>query len=241
MPPKPTIAFFGATGGSVLSCLIPALKAGHKCNALVRTPTKLLTLLTKHNISSSLIEQNLTIIPGPATSLPAVTQTLLLINPNSTPESIPVDLIITGIGGTLIFNLPNPFPTLDNPTVCTDTMRTILTAARTLPRKPKLVVVTGTGIHYTKRDVPVLMIPLYHWLLGVPHADKRVMEDLVVGEMERDVDGEDGKGKGISGFLFVRASLLVDGGFEGRMGMGMGMGWRGKGGRDGGAGGGGCG
>ncbi|OOF91937.1 hypothetical protein ASPCADRAFT_133989 [Aspergillus carbonarius ITEM 5010] len=173
MTPKPTLAFFGATGGSVLACLISSLKADYKCNALVRTPTKLLTLLSTHNIPPSLIQSNLTIIPGPATSLPAVTQTLLL--PDTTiPTS--VDLIITGIGGSLIFNFPNPFPTLDNPTVCADTMRTILAAARTLPSKPKLVVITGTGIHYTTRDVPVLMVPVYHWLLGVPHADKRVME-----------------------------------------------------------------
>ncbi|RAK96488.1 uncharacterized protein BO80DRAFT_224638 [Aspergillus ibericus CBS 121593] len=168
MTKKPTLAFFGATGGSTLACLIPALKSGYTCNALVRTPNKLLTLLSTHNAPTT----NLTIIPGSATSLPAVHQTLLLPS-TSTPTPTAVDLIITGIGGTLISNLPNPIPTLDNPTICTDATRTILTAARSLPSKPKIVVITGTGINYTKRDVPILMWPLYHWLLRVPHADKR--------------------------------------------------------------------
>ncbi|PYI09476.1 hypothetical protein BO78DRAFT_438107 [Aspergillus sclerotiicarbonarius CBS 121057] len=218
MPQKPTLAFFGATGGSTLACLIPALKAGYKCNA--RTSP-----LPSHRMPPNNMKTNSSPHPHQTPHPPAIPQhphhqpnhnpRLRHLPPRRPPNPpplqhfppVPVDLIITGIGGSLVFNFPNPIPTLDNPTVCADATRTILAAARTLPSKPRIVVVSGTGINYTKRDVPVLMLPLYHWLLGVPHADKRVMEDLVVGEMER--EGE----RGISGFLFVRPSLLVDGGF----------------------------
>ena len=41
------------------------------------------------------------------------------------------------------------------------------------------------------------MIPLYHWILAVPHADKKKMEDLVVASGRK--------------FVLVRPSLLFDG------------------------------
>ena len=51
------------------------------------------------------------------------------------------------------------------------------------------------------------MVPLYHWLLAVPHADKKEMEALLAAEMTK----RDGV-RGISGYMCVRPSLLTDGG-----------------------------
>ncbi|PYH44053.1 uncharacterized protein BP01DRAFT_401478 [Aspergillus saccharolyticus JOP 1030-1] len=205
---RPTIAFFGATGGCTLNCLILALNAGYECNALIRTPHKLTTLLATHNIDTN-ATANLHIIPGSADDLPAVRQTLLRPAPTPTDESQPVDLIISGIGSKPKFDSLLR-PTLENPTVCQDAMRTVLRALHSLPTppshpptKPKLVVISTTGVD-SKRDVPCLMLPLYQWMLKVPHADKKVMEELILAEGAREDPA-------LAGYMIVRPSLLIDG------------------------------
>lgn len=51
------------------------------------------------------------------------------------------------------------------------------------------------------------MVPLYHAVLKVPHADKRIMEDRLVGSGEV--------------FTVVRASLLTDGESEREVRVGV--------------------
>lgn len=50
------------------------------------------------------------------------------------------------------------------------------------------------------------MLPLYHYLLAVPHKDKKEMERLLVAEMRKAVPE-----CAIGGFVVVRPSLLTDG------------------------------
>jgi len=80
------LAIFGATGGSVLSCLTQAIKAPDvtTITVLARTPTKLTDLLEKRNLS---IPAKLKIVQGDAKSLEAVKECI-----QST------DVVITGIG-----------------------------------------------------------------------------------------------------------------------------------------------
>ncbi|RAK95974.1 NAD(P)-dependent oxidoreductase [Aspergillus ibericus CBS 121593] len=196
-----TVAFFGATGGCVKACLVLALQAGYHCTALARTPSKLQDLLLKNKVSESTIVNYLTITEGNVTDLNAVQQTL---NANGRP----VDLIISGIGGKPRFDRGFK-PTLDNPTVCQDATRTILAAAQSCPRKPRLVVISTTGLS-NKRDVPVMMMPLYHWLLKVPHEDKQVMENQIVAEVQKPVAE-----RAIDNYLIIRPSFLVDGDGDG--------------------------
>ncbi|PYI09733.1 hypothetical protein BO78DRAFT_21934 [Aspergillus sclerotiicarbonarius CBS 121057] len=196
-----TVAFFGATGGCVKACLVLALQAGYHCTALARTPSKLHDLLLKNKVSESTIAEYLTITQGNVADIDAVQQTL---NANGRP----VDLIISGIGGKPRFERSLK-PTLDNPTVCQDATRAILAAAQLSPRKPRLVVISTTGLS-NKRDVPVMMMPLYHWLLKVPHEDKKVMEDQIVAEMQKPETE-----RAIDNYLIVRPSLLVDGDGDG--------------------------
>ncbi|PWY96133.1 hypothetical protein BO94DRAFT_529545 [Aspergillus sclerotioniger CBS 115572] len=198
---QPTVAFFGATGGCLNACLALALQAGYHCTALARTPSKLHDLLHQHNVSDSAIEDYLTITQGNVTDIQAVQQTLH-------HNGRPVDLIISGIGGKPRFDCVFK-PTLDNPTVCQDATRTILAAAQSSSRKPRLVAISTTGLS-NKRDIPVMMMPLYHWLLKVPHEDKKVMEGQIVAEMEKPVAE-----RAIDNYLLVRPSLLVDGNGDG--------------------------
>ena len=50
------------------------------------------------------------------------------------------------------------------------------------------------------------MIPLYHWMLAVPHKDKKAMEDLLLAEMAKPVQE-----RAIEDFVIIRPSLLTDG------------------------------
>lgn len=118
-----------------------------------------------------------------------------------------VDMIVFGVGGKIIFENPLK-PSLDNPTVCQDGIQTILSAARLSSgtgHKPILTVISTTGITDKHRDVPYAMMPLYSWMLKVPHEDKKVMETLIRNESAKSVDE-----RGIGEYIIVRPSTLTD-------------------------------
>ncbi|GKZ21782.1 hypothetical protein AbraIFM66951_008753 [Aspergillus brasiliensis] len=198
---QPTVAFFGATGGCANACLALALQAGYHCSALARSPSKLHNLLQQLKVPESAIAKYLTVIEGDIYDLQAVQKTLNL-------DGRPVDLIVSGLGGKPRFEYGIK-ATLDNPTICQDGIRTILSAARSCAQKPRIVIISTTGLSDT-RDVPLMMMPLYHWLLKVPHEDKKVMEDLVEAEMQQKPAGEEEE-PAIDGYLMVRPSLLTNG------------------------------
>jgi hypothetical protein len=117
-----------------------------------------------------------------------------------------VDVIVSGIGGVPQFT-PNPLrPTLDDPTVCQDTTRALLDAVRSKApsKKPIVIVISTTGMSDHGRDIPVAMVPLYHWMLPVPHKDKKEMERLLAEEAKT-------VSSCIGGFVVARASLLTNG------------------------------
>lgn len=205
MTTKPTIAFFGATGGCVSATLASALRGGHTCTALARTPDKLRNLLlTKHTIPASVLDTQLTIKSGNVKVVSDVQQ--VLISPTK-PSSL-VDIIVSGIGGypKMQWSLKTPL-TVDDPTICEDGMTAILSALASLQKsgpykdsgKPLLIALSTTGLS-ARRDVPYLLYPLYHYLLAVPHVDKKTMERLVFQS----------KGHQIRDFVIVKPTLLKD-------------------------------
>jgi hypothetical protein len=198
---KPTIAFFGATGGCALSTLSLSLKAGYLTTALARTPSKLTNALLSRGITQETINANLEIHEGDIKDVSVVTKAL-------TRNDRVVDIIVSGIGATSIKIKPNPFRPLviADPTICEDGAKTVLEALRTLKAatKPLFLVISTTGISDKSRDEPLLMVPLYKWLLSSPHADKKAMENVVIAAAsEADTP--------ISGFIITRASLLTNG------------------------------
>lgn len=122
-----------------------------------------------------------------------------------------VDIIVSGVGGVPQFT-PNPLrPTIDDPAVCQDTTRAILDAVKSKSpstKKPIVVVISTTGISDHGRDIPVAMIPLYHFMLPVPHKDKKEMERLLAAETKPGSSC-------IEGFVVVRPSLLTNGPAQG--------------------------
>lgn len=179
-----------------------------KDQTVARSPSKLLDSLEKRGLSESIIKDHLTIVEGSITDLDAVRRT---IQPGGDDSPV-VDIIISGIGGKMLFT--NPLnPTLDNPTICQDGIRTILSAAATAAQsstatdyRPTLIVLSTTGITNISRDVPFAMMPLYYWLLRVPHEDKKVMEGLIKDESVKSIQQ-----RGFGEYTIVRPSMLTDG------------------------------
>ncbi|KAL8698801.1 MAG: hypothetical protein Q9201_006370 [Fulgogasparrea decipioides] len=220
----PTVAFFGATGGCTLAALSYALKSGYHARALARTPSKLVDMLKKRMLSQTLLDEKLVIVQGNAKDPEAAGK--VLINDNGQV----VDSIVFGIGrstqelagGAPKFT-PNPLkPTLDDPHVCQDSIASInralqgIAASSQDARMPFLVALSTTGISES-RDLPLAMIPLYHWMLTIPHADKKVLESRVIEAKEK---------KLIRDFVIVRSSLLLNGQTNGRKEIKVG--WEGK-------------
>lgn len=205
--PKKTIAFFGASGGCGFAALQRAVVAGHTCITLCRTPSKLTDKLPADKYPNLVVEQ------GNAHDTAAVARCLVDPSDDSRPRL--VDAVVFSIGG--VFNIK--CMTIDDPHVCEKGIGALLEALGTLRssgmqssgvgggggggsdgKGPKLVIVSTCGISKTGRDFPILLSPVYHGMLRVPHADKRILEEKVTGSGEL--------------YTFVRPSLLADG--EGR-------------------------
>lgn len=181
-----TIAFLGATGGCGLSALKRSVAAGQTCIALCRTPSKMEAHFP-HKPANLILKQ------GNAHDAVAVAE--VLVRP-SDPTTL-VDAVNFSIGGVVNANL-----TMSDPDVCKKGITTLLEALDTLRAnglvgRPLIAVVSTTGISQHGRDVPLLFAPLYHVGLKVPHADKKVAEEIMYRSAER--------------FVLVRPSLLQDG------------------------------
>ncbi|KAI0099847.1 hypothetical protein GGR51DRAFT_386404 [Nemania sp. FL0031] len=179
-----TVAFFGASGGVGLAALKKTLASGRQCVALCRNPAKLTAILPPDS------NPNLRVVQGNAHDVAAVS-TCLLARPG-----VLVDQIVSTIGGALVMSKM----TLDDPQVCQKGAAVLLEALANLRRdgavgRPHIIACSTTGLSRFGRDIPVAMVPLYHVVLKVPHADKVIMEDRLVSS------GED--------FTIVRPSFMA--------------------------------
>lgn len=218
---KPQILFLGATGGCTLAALIHSLNAGYPCTALVRTPSKLTSLLASAAVPEQTLSTLLTIHSGDALSIPAVKKALLVGEEGT--MRLP-DTIISGLGATprlevsrsnalFLFNL-------DDLTICQNAATALLAALKELrveypqlqSSRPLLSFISSTGISRGPEDVPWAMRFLYHQLLHVPHLDKKAMEDSFRGE----------GGKVFRAVVGVRPTLLTNGVERGANGIRVG-------------------
>ncbi|KAH7361500.1 hypothetical protein B0T11DRAFT_279066 [Plectosphaerella cucumerina] len=198
-----TIVFIGASGGCGLAALRKALQHSDStiCIALCRNPSKLTDVFPPSS------HPNLVVKQGNAHSVEDIKS--VLINP-SDPTQL-VDALCFTIGSPMNFSKLST----EDPHVCERGISTVLRALSDLRStgavgKPHICAVSTTDIT-AKRDVPLLMLPFYHYVLGVPHKDKAAMEEglrVAVGEGEE--------------VTIVRPSLLTDGeetGAEVRVGV----------------------
>ncbi|KAH6670332.1 hypothetical protein F5X68DRAFT_49937 [Plectosphaerella plurivora] len=184
-----TIAFIGASGGCGIAALRKALEHSESttCIALCRNPSKLTEALAPSSYPSLIIKQ------GNAHSVEDIKS--ILTNP-SDPTRL-VDAICFTIGSPMNFSKLST----EDPHVCERGISTLLQALSELRAadsigRPRICAVSTTGIT-DKRDVPLLMWPFYHYVLGVPHQDKAAMEAKLRAAGEE--------------VTVVRPSLLTDG------------------------------
>lgn len=180
-----TIAFFGGTVGCGLSALRHSLAAGHRCIVLCRTPAKLAALIPVESTP------NLEIIEGNAHDINVVTKCL------NKDDTTLVDLIISTIGSR-----PKGGLAPEDPQCCRKAAVVLIEAINNLKNtghtgNPQIVAFSTTGLSKFGRDYPLLLFPVYGWLLKAAHEDKEIMENKFIES-------------GIP-FTIVRASLLKDG------------------------------
>lgn len=190
-----SIAFIGASGGCGLAALKNALAHSDPttCIALCRTPAKLTDILPPSSHPNLIVKQ------GNAHSVEDVES--VLRDPKD-PTQL-VDAICFSIGSVMDFTRLST----EDPHVCERGVTALLQALSNLRSagdgkaaqgRPRICVISTTGIAAV-RDVPLLMWPLYHFLLGVPHKDKAIMEEMLRTK---------GKQEEVT---VVRPSLLTDG------------------------------
>lgn len=190
---------------------MPQRNNAHKLIRLpvVRTPEKLRNILTtQHSVPASTLDAHLTIHAGDVTNVDAVSKALK----SPADQSFLVDIIYFSVGGApkMQASLKTPI-TVDQPEICRTGIKTVLSAIDALAasgihttvdkRKPLAIAISTIGISDKKNDVPLLMKPLYHYTLHVPHQDKKEMEKTLF---------QDG-GKHIRDFVIIRGALYVDG------------------------------
>ena len=184
---KPTILFLGATGGCTLAALIHTLNAGYPCIALMRTPSKLTTLLENAGILQSNLAALLTIHAGNALDVSAVKKALLI----GSGDNIKLpSTIISGLGGAPKLQFYLPPVTIDQPTICQTGAATLVTALSeiyiTYPQlrssKPLLCFISTGGMREGEDDVPWVTHMLYYFILCIPHNDKKAMENIFCGK-----------------------------------------------------------
>lgn len=174
-----TFAIFGGTAGAGLSFLshyLEDISTSH-INALARTPAKLNNLQQQY-------PEKLSVIKGDVRDLSTVKQ-------NLTRDGRLVDTVISSIGMVFDFSFKQGLIAPDS-TICYDGTVSILTALSELEADPsilppssgqriRIIVLSTTGISDYGQDIPCAMVPLYHWLLDVPHKDKKKMERVLEG------------------------------------------------------------
>lgn len=166
---------------------------------VVRSAEKLRTILGALSVPSASLA-NLTIVEATARSPEAITQVL-----RHDP-----DIILSGLTSHPIFGL-NPLRpiTMSDPTLIGDAADILIKALRDLraqgatSKKPLYVQISSVG-HARRRDTPLLLVPLYRWLLPEAQADTAVMEELVVN-VAREADSP------LGGYVMVRPPLLTNG------------------------------
>jgi hypothetical protein len=166
---------------------------------------------TEYKVPASTLDAQLKIIQGGARDLELVKETIAPTGGQSAP------VIISGIGSYPKLDFRPPFIVQTDPTLCEEAITILLEALRQLRRegrisdeqKPLVYVGSTTGLS-AKRDVPYLLLPLYHLVLASAHKDKKIMEKVLA-----EASTETGSDAPISSFVIGRPTLLVDGPVKG--------------------------
>ncbi|KAK9702563.1 hypothetical protein K7432_011194 [Basidiobolus ranarum] len=159
-----------------------SIEAGHTVTVLVRDSSKLDSLGEESKAKIRIVE-------GDVNDIEKVKEVV---------EGQQV--VVSAIGGAMDFSNPLS-PTLTDPHICHNAITNIISAISAVPNPPsRLIALSSTGISET-RDIPYVFFPLYHWMLSVPHKDKKQMEEAIVEAGEKGI---------IKEWIIVRPGLLTN-------------------------------
>ncbi|KIJ59180.1 hypothetical protein HYDPIDRAFT_101173 [Hydnomerulius pinastri MD-312] len=136
----------------------------------------------------------------------------------------PVDTLLFTVGGTPHFELTKGF-VISPPNLVT---QSLINCLETLPSPaPKIITISSTGLtHASHQKLPLLLKPIYGYLLAVPHRDKCGAEEVVAHSAGWSWDAQDSPGVDILGsnwkagipipgelkkIVVVRPAMLTDG------------------------------
>lgn len=181
---------------------------------MVRNASKLKKLLSNQGVAEETVSSLLVIVEGSSRDEGAVINLL-----RNDPE-----LIFTGITSLPKFSW-NPLRPIgmQDATITGDSAAAIVDALRKLKstnsivNSPLLVPISSTG-HGSRRDQPLLLIPLYLWLLPTPQADTAALEKVV-----RQASTETASPLG--GYVMLRPPLLTHGRKKGTESLRVGWIW----------------
>ncbi|KAM5343767.1 hypothetical protein ACJ41O_012304 [Fusarium nematophilum] len=182
--------------------------------AVVRDASKLKKILLNEGVSEEILQNRLVIVKGSSRDRPAVVDLL-----RNDPE-----IIFSGITSTPKFSF-NPFRpiAMNDATITGDSASAVVDALRelkstgSLSNSPVFAPISSTG-HSSRRDQPLLLIPLYWWLLPIPQADTAVLEK-VVREAAKERDSP------LGGYVMLRPPLLTHGQMKGIKSLRVGWIW----------------
>jgi hypothetical protein len=170
--------------------------------------------LSDLGVSNEIVESQLIVTEGSSRDVKTVVRLL-----RSDPE-----LIFSGITSLPKFSI-NPFRPIgmQDATITGDSAIAIINALRELrstgriSNSPLYIPISSTG-HGSQRDQPLLLIPLYLWLLPIAQEDTAVLEK-VVREAANEADSP------LGGYVMLRAPLLTHGKMKGRESVRVGWIW----------------
>jgi len=146
------------------------------------------------------------------------------------PENPGVDFVLFTVGGTPSFKVSKGF-VIDPPNLCTQCLLNVLCTMPKLPAPPKYIVLTSIGLtEEAHHNLPLLLKPLYGYLLTGPHEDKYGAERVAAHCVGREWTEREPKPEVMSGplgnwsdrgrlpekgsikeFVVVRPAMLTDG------------------------------
>ncbi|KAF8969585.1 hypothetical protein BDZ97DRAFT_1653517 [Flammula alnicola] len=149
---------------------------------------------------------------------------------NEAAKDAPVDLLLFSVGGTPKFSITQGAVITPANLVTESLFNVLTTMPRTTPQ-PRIITISSTGVTPTSHAaLPLLLKPLYGYLLAIPHKDKVGAERLISyctgwpwdtkndGEPGEDIMGSnwtERQGLPAAGslkrVLVVRPALLTDG------------------------------
>jgi hypothetical protein len=171
-------------------------------------------ILLELGVSETIQQSQLSIVQGSSRDV-ATVRKLLIHDP---------DVIFSGITSTWRLSY-NPFKPIlmddahitgDSAVAVTQALEDLVSTG-VLTKSPIFAPISSTG-HSSQRDRPLALIPLYWWLLRVPQADTRVLEEVVRRAVTQ-------KQPALGGYVMLRPPLLTDGETKGTKSLRVGWIW----------------